>query len=157
MIKTRYTNHGGDNMEWRDIVGWEGFYQISENGLIKSLPRKHNPNERIRKTNINKCGYERVALSKNSKNYYYSVHRLLAEAFVPNPNNYPCINHKDENKTNNHYTNLEWCTHHYNNNYNNRYKTVSESLKKYYKRVGGKLNNSNRDDKGRFVKKQGGK
>ena len=62
-------------------------------------------------------GYHRVVLSKKNKSYNFLVHRLVAEAFIPNPDNKPCVNHKDENPGNNDYTNLEWATHKENNNY----------------------------------------
>ena len=68
---------------------------------------------------VNAHGYVKVGLRKNNKTYHTSVHKLVAMLFIPNPNNYPIINHKDENKTNNDYTNLEWCTVQYNNTYKN--------------------------------------
>lgn len=68
----------------------------------------------------NTGGYLQVGLCKNSKKKMYLIHRLVAEAFIPNPENLPCVNYKDEVKTNNCITNLEWCTHEYNNNYGTR-------------------------------------
>ena len=115
---------------WKDIKGYEGLYQISNLGNIKSTHsrfgmRKQPKNARI---GINK-GYKRYGLSKDGKEIKFYVHRLVAEAFIPNPNGYPCINHKDENKFNNNVENLEWCTYSYNNNYGTRNKVVGEKLK----------------------------
>lgn len=110
---------------WRDIPNYEGLYQISNLGRVKSL----NFNKtKIRKTQSKKR-YITVNLSKDGKTKYYLVHRLVAEAFIPNPNNYPCVNHKDENPSNNHVDNLEWCTHEYNMSYGTRSKRVIEKLK----------------------------
>lgn len=75
-------------------------------------------------------GYYRINLNKNHKNKIYSVHRLVAEAFIPNPDNLPCVNHKDEVRTNNRINNLEWCTHKYNSNYGTGSKRRSEKLSK---------------------------
>ena len=99
---------------WKWIPGWEGLYMVSTHGRVKSL--KHNKSK-ILKPWIDKDGYKRVRLCKNGKCKTYGIHRLVAMAFIPNPHNYPIINHKDENKTNNQYTNLEWCTIQYNSNY----------------------------------------
>ena len=77
-------------------------------------------NGRILERNVGTTGYYRVNLSKDSNVLQVRVHRLVAEAFVPNPQNLPCINHKDENKINNRAGNLEWCTFAYNNTYNNK-------------------------------------
>lgn len=109
---------------WKDIHGYEQRYQVSNIGRIKSLKRvckrgnNHKPvNECILKPGNNK-GYMTVALSKNGNVKYFQVHRLVAEAFIPNPDNLPCVNHKDENSLNNNVDNLEWCTYSYNNSYN---------------------------------------
>ena len=116
---------------WIDIVGFIGKYQISNYGRVKSIKRKY-AGEKILKLQIDKDGYHRVSL-KNGKSYYLPVHRLVAQAFIPNPDNLPCVNHKDENKLNNFVwinddgtvdlekSNLEWCTVAYNNTYGSRY------------------------------------
>lgn len=109
---------------WKDIAGFEGFYQISNYGRVKSLRRyksnwskKQIVNEKIKRYSDNGHGYIIVPLSKNNKQKMFYVHRLVAIAFLQNPLNLPEINHKDENKSNNKIDNLEWCTGLYNANY----------------------------------------
>lgn len=108
---------------WKDIVGYEGLYQVSNLGNVKSLQRLEKTKDgksRIRNGRImkfSKSQYYQLDLCKNGFITKYSVHRLVAQAFIPNPNNYPCINHKDENKLNNTVENLEWCTYSYNSRY----------------------------------------
>lgn len=110
--------------EWKDIKEYEGLYQVSNLGNIKSL--KKTINGRWGKTKIkekmlilanDKDGYKVVTLCKNGKQKTVKVHRLVAEMFIPNYNKLPQINHKDENKSNNCVDNLEWCTSKYNINY----------------------------------------
>ena len=96
--------------EWKKVKNYEGKYWVSNNGKIK------NKNKRL-KLSKNKQGYLMVHLCKNNKCKWFRVHRLVAEAFIPNPNNYSEVNHKDENKENNHLNNLEWCNRKYNMNY----------------------------------------
>lgn len=79
---------------------------------------------------IKQHGYLRVGLCRNGKQKLFSVHRLVAEAFIPNPNNLPCVNHKDENPLNNNVENLEWCTCEYNNNYGTRKERAIKNKKK---------------------------
>jgi len=99
---------------WKDIKGYEGYYQVSNLGRVKRLPRGKQWPYRQTHNNIRKpklCnGYLVVNLSKDNKVKWIGVHRLVAMAFIPNPNNYPQINHIDECKTNNVVTNLSWCT-----------------------------------------------
>lgn len=105
---------------WKDIKGYEGLYQVSDRGRIKSLNYNHTGKEKLLKPKTNrKKGYLNIALYKYGKTEYPSVHRLVAEAFIPNPDNLPQVNHKDENPTNNNVDNLEWCTAKYNLEYNN--------------------------------------
>ena len=98
---------------WKPVVGYEGHYQVSNFGRVKSLKFGK---EKILKQYI-RGGYYYVCLSKNGIIKKYSVHRLVAQAFLDNPNNLPQINHKDENKTNNNVDNLEWCDAKYNTNF----------------------------------------
>ncbi len=98
--------------EWRDIDGFEGLYQISSLGRVKSLR-----NEKILSYNKKGKGYLGVNLWKNGNGYNKYVHRLVAKAFIPNHNNLPEVNHKDEIKEHNCVENLEWCNRKYNVNY----------------------------------------
>lgn len=102
---------------WKDITGYEGLYQVSNLGNVKSLNYNRTGQEKILKAINHKCGYLRVTLYKNSKCVTYRLHRLVAQAFIPNPDNLPEVNHKDEDKSNNCVNNLEWCDSKYNINY----------------------------------------
>ena len=117
--------------EWRQIEGYEGYYEVSNLGNIRSVdrvvPQKNNcvkaiHGRLIRQSTHYKTGYKSVMLSKNGVHKRLSVHRLVGKAFLPNPDNLPEINHKDENKANNSVDNLEWCDH----SYNNRYGTIPQ-------------------------------
>ena len=118
--------------EWRDIKGYKGYYQISNFGRVKSLPRdvgsNRCKNETIMKTSLDKDGYEHLVLRKNGKQRHFRVNRLVAEAFLENPNNYLQVNHKDEDKTNNNVNNLEWCSAKYNVNYGSRTEKASKKV-----------------------------
>jgi len=109
--------------EWRDIKGFEGLYQVSNLGRVKSLPKytysKGYPQLRKERIlNPRGTGRKRNYLAvKFIDGHQYKVHRLVAEAFIPNPNNLPLINHKDENPLNNEVDNLEWCDNSYNVKY----------------------------------------
>lgn len=135
------------NEIWKDIKDFEEIYQVSSAGRIKSLERivkdyMHkngmHRKERILAQGTNKFGYKKVCLSKDNKKYHKQVHRLVAEAFIPNPNNFPIINHKDENKTNNNVSNLEWCTYQYNHAYNNLHLRIAAKTKKTNTELYGK-------------------
>lgn len=107
---------------WKPIKDYEG-YLISSKGRIKSLPKKKGSgngyftSESIRIQKKQRSGYLEVNLIKDRRQRFFLVHRLVAKAFMPNPYNLPCINHRDENKHNNCVENLEWCTAKYNSNY----------------------------------------
>lgn len=127
---------------WKNIKGYEGLYQVSNLGRVKSLDRYMN-NKHGTKTLkkgrilinslVKRTGYLRVSLSKNGKFISKSIHQLVATAFIPNPNYYDQINHKDENKANNCINNLEWCDSKYNNNYGNHSLKISLTRKKNQK------------------------
>lgn len=92
---------------WRPVVGLESRLEVSNTGLIRTVPRKFAPYQKILGFEINRHGYYRVQ--------HLAVHRLVAKAFLPNSKNLPQVNHKDGDKSNNHVDNLEWCTSQYNN------------------------------------------
>ena len=99
---------------WKDIKGYEGLYQVSNLGEIRS---KHTGKwVKLKCSSVNKR-YRKVILCDNEKREAKLVHRLVAEAFIPNTNSLPYVNHKDENPSNNMAVNLEWCTQKYNMNY----------------------------------------
>lgn len=129
--------------EWKDIQGYEGLYQVSNLGRVKSCSRivytgngvKHKY-QRLREHILKSSGakYRQVILCKNGKTKQGLLHRLVAEAFIPNPDNLPCINHKDENPLNNRADNLEWCSYKYNNEYNNRIGRCRDKISKTLKK-----------------------
>lgn len=125
---------------WKNVKDFEGYYKVSNLGRVKSLERKvktgikHNEfvikkGKLLNNTLLN-TGYYQVNLSKNGKTKKKQVHRLVAEAFLENPNNYKEINHKDENKQNNKVENLEWCDRKYNINWGTRTQKAKEKLSK---------------------------
>lgn len=123
--------------EWRSIPGYEGLYEVSSYGRVRSLDRyvkysngiMHLHKGRILSTGKDKDGYFIVCLYKNKTHKFYHIHRLVALTFIPNSDNFPCVNHKDEDKTNNRLDNLEWCNHKYNMNYNDVLKRRSQRMK----------------------------
>lgn len=104
--------------EWVDIKGFENLYQISSFGRVKRLPkvvtRSNNRIQTFKEHIFSYCksttGYNYVNLVKDKKKFRFKNHRIVAESFISNPENKPCVNHKDGNKINNHVNNLEWCT-----------------------------------------------
>lgn len=94
---------------WKDIQGYEGFYQVSNFGNVRSLKWNHSNQIRLL-TPFENDGYKRVGIRKNNVLKNYLIHVLVAKAFIPNPKNKPCVNHMDGNKTNNNVSNLEWVT-----------------------------------------------
>ena len=109
---------------WKDIEGYEGLYQVSSEGRVLNVKRN-----KTLKPMENKDGYYYVNLSINGKYKSKQVHRLVALAFIPNPNNLPCVNHKSEAKTENTVENLEWCTVQYNNTYGTRVEKTIKPVK----------------------------
>lgn len=103
----------GESETWMDILGFEGLYEISDSGNVKSY-RKNRAVECILLKPTLTHGYKRVCLCKGGKVYYKTIHFLVAQAFIENPKNHTIINHKDGNKLNNNISNLEWCTAAYN-------------------------------------------
>lgn len=129
IIKTRYSYFIKGNIidhesveslpgeEWRDIVGFEGRYMVSNLGRVKNLPNKAMSKERILTGHMLR-GYLGVTMHDAShKQHAKAIHKLVAIAFIPNPDGLPMVNHKDENKLNNRADNLEWCDAKYNANY----------------------------------------
>lgn len=102
---------------WKDIAGYEGLYQVSNLGNVKSLNYNRTKKERILIPGKNNSGYLLVMLSKNGTRKTFTIHRLAAQAFIENPKNLPEVNHIDEDKTNNCVSNLEFCDRKYNNKY----------------------------------------
>ena len=125
-----------ENEIWKDIVGFEGKYQISNLGNVRSLCFRNQKLVKNLTQITNNQGYKLVQLCERKRNMPFLVHRLVAMAFVDNPNNYPIVNHKDENPLNNQADNLEWCTYSYNTTYSmnihpERRKINANNLEKY--------------------------
>ena len=98
-------------MQWRDIVGWEGLYRISDTGIVESYPRNGNGYKTIRMSIFHdKDGYPVFKARNGERVRILKLHRCLAEAYIPNPENKPTVNHKDGNKDNWSLDNLEWAT-----------------------------------------------
>ena len=104
---------------WKDIDGYEGYYQVSNMGRVRSVDRvvEHPTNGarvlngKLRKLKLHRSGYHHLGLTKDGETKYRLVHRLAAQAFIPNPESKPQVNHIDGVKTNNNVSNLEWATH----------------------------------------------
>ena len=112
----------------KDIPNYEGLYAATEEGQIWSYYKK-----RFLTPSIGKGGYLKVTLVKDKQKQTKLIHRLIAETFIENPNNYPVVNHKNEDKTNNNITNLEWCTYEYNSNYGTLKEKAKEKIVQYRK------------------------
>lgn len=138
-------------IEWKPIKGFEGLYEVSNTGMVRSLDHERKnkngsyiQNGKILKIGINKrTGYLMVSLSKDGKSKTQYIHKLVANAFIENPKEYKCINHLDENKNNNNVENLEWCNHKINDNHGTRNERISKKLSKKIKQY---------DLKGNYIK-----
>lgn len=123
---------------WRKVKGFEDYYEVSNTGKVRSISReikRDNKGNYFQEgkeltLSLNNKGYCIAKLWVNGKGKKYFVHRLVAEAFIYNPNKYPVINHKDENPLNNNVENLEWCSYSYNNSYGTKPERVRKALNK---------------------------
>ena len=115
---------------WRDIDGYEGLYQVSSEGRVKSLKRKGRKNEYILKPVVTNCGYSQVGLRSGGKQKMFKVHRLVCQAFHENPDNKPQVNHINEIKTDNRASNLEWSTAKENMNHGTRNSRAGKAIAK---------------------------
>ena len=113
---------------YRDIKDYKGLYQVSNFGRIMSLNYGRTRKAKLLKLDTTHKGYLKVGLSINGKRKFVFVHRLVAEHFIPNPDNLPEVNHIDENKENNIVENLEWCDRKYNINYGTRNEKSAKTL-----------------------------
>ena len=127
------------NDYWRAVKDYEGVYEVSRKGEVRTVPRllrgrngtlSFESSKRL-VSNPGRRGYLRYVLSMNGKTKLRSAHRMVADAFIPNPHNLPQVNHIDENKTNNCVENLEWCSAEYNCNFGTRLERISEKHKIY--------------------------
>lgn len=122
---------------WKPVKGYEEFYQVSNLGRVRSLPRRlfnglgyFIKKGKVLKPYKDKDGYLVVGLRNSGHNKTAKIHRLVAEAFISNPHNLPQINHKNERRNDNRADNLEWCTNQYNLNYGNHNKKMSQTLRR---------------------------
>ena len=109
----------------KDVIGYEGLYQVTSCGKVWSYK-----SGKFLKPVKDKVGYSIVGLHKDGEQKKYYIHRLVAMTYIPNPDNLPQVNHKDENKENNALPNLEWCDQKYNINYGSHNKRMAKSLSK---------------------------
>lgn len=146
------------NEEFRDIKGYEGLYQVSNYGRVKSLTRNVKNNsvlrEKILKNNIRKNKYCQVNLYKNTIYKKISIHRLVIGTFILNLENKPCVNHIDGNPTNNRLDNLEWCTYSENIQHSFKYLNRQCPTKGKFGKFSTNYREVNQYDlKGNFIKK----
>ena len=129
---------------WKDVVGYEGLYKVSDKGRVYSVERISSQGKECGgltlKLRHDKDGYSQISLCKNGKSKTKKVHRLVAGAFLPNPNGLPQVNHRDEVKDNNNVENLEWCDSKYNNNHGTRNERVTQARSKKVKATNIKTN-----------------
>ena len=131
-------------MKWRNVVGYDGLYEVSSDGVVRSLPRVcHKMEGKVLKEYIylgkvltpssDRKGYQKVKLYKGGKGKVKFVHRLVLEAFRSNHQRLPQINHINEDKSDNRLCNLEWCSASYNVNYGKRNKTLEKPVEQMKK------------------------
>lgn len=114
--------------EFRLLPGFEDKVKVSNLGYAINLNYKRTGKERRFKLSPSAYGYLKFGFAYKGKKYYFKIHQIVAKTFIPNPDNLPEVNHKDENKENNCVDNLEWCTHVYNCNYGTRNKRAAEKI-----------------------------
>lgn len=138
---------------WKDVIGYEGLYQVSNLGRVKSYPKKwycgngmnnlkfHNGI--LLKTHVTYNGYAKVALCKKGKNKHLLIHRLIAEAFIANIDKKPCVNHINGIKTDNRIENLEWATYSENtkHSFKNKFQVIKKGKDHYFYGRNGFLSN----------------
>lgn len=117
---------------WKTIEGY-GDYMVSSLGRVKSLNYRNTGKEKILKPRVDRYGYLQIGLNKTGKKKKFLVHRLVANTFIPNVDNKPEVNHKNEIKTDNRVKNLEWMTHYENMNYGTRNKRAAKAISKAHK------------------------
>ena len=134
---------------WTPVSGFEQYYDVSTLGRVRNRVSGHILGQfKMRK------GYLSVNFQKDKKHFTKKVHRLVAEAFIPNPNKFPQVNHKDENPQNNAVDNLEWCTNEYNSNYGGRNERISKSCKAIAtQKITGAIPNTESCKKVRYARK----
>lgn len=119
---------------WKPVVGWEKYYKISSFGRILTIGKYSDGRvykDKIKAQRKNKTGYFYVNLCRNGKTKTITIHRLVAIAFIPNPNGYKCVDHIDTDRTNNHVSNLRWCTHEMNANNPLTKEHLSQAIREY--------------------------
>lgn len=129
--------------EWKDVVGYEGLYEVSNLGNVRSLNWRNKGITKNLVLNKHNRGYMQVSIGKRGETKTYVVHRLVALAFLDNPNGFTQVNHKDEDKTNNNVENLEWCT----ASYNVRYSMKHHPQRPHFRKNGIVYKNSKFADK----------
>lgn len=132
---------------WKDIKGYEGLYQVSNLGNVKSIPRPRTKGGILKQRKSN-SGYSQVRFTKEHKGYMLYVHRLVAQAFITNPNNLPQVNHKDGNKQNNRADNLEWITSQ--DNVLHRFRVLKQEPVRKYKEE--KINHSTKEGRNQYAR-----
>ena len=145
---------------WKDVVGFEGYYKVSNKGNVRSVVRKDSIGRkrggRKRKHFCREGGYPEINLYKDGLRKQKLIHRLVAEAFIPNPKSFLEVNHRDENKKNNCVENLEWCDARYNNNYGTRIERVSKKVRAINIKTGEVITFNSAQEAGRKGYSNGG-